>query len=69
MSATATVVFYGLWAFDRAHNSVSWFAASMIPITIAVLRYAVDVDGGLASDLSVGRNLGFRGPKSGSARR
>lgn len=50
MSATATVVFYGLWAFDRDHNSVSWFAASMIPITIAVLRYAVDVDGGLAGE-------------------
>jgi decaprenyl-phosphate phosphoribosyltransferase len=50
MSATAVVVFYGLWAFERDGHSGSWFAFSMIPITIAVLRYAVDVDGGLAGE-------------------
>ncbi|BBZ78474.1 hypothetical protein MANY_38110 [Mycolicibacterium anyangense] len=50
MSATAVVVFYGLWAFERDGHSGSWFAVSMIPITIAVLRYAVDVDGGMAGD-------------------
>jgi decaprenyl-phosphate phosphoribosyltransferase len=50
MSATAVVVFYGLWAFERDGHSGSWFAASMIPITIAVLRYAVDVDGGMAGE-------------------
>ncbi|MGV0743230.1 decaprenyl-phosphate phosphoribosyltransferase [Mycolicibacterium sp. XJ870] len=50
MSATAVVVFYGLWAFERDGQSGSWFAVSMIPITLAVLRYAVDVDGGLAGE-------------------
>jgi decaprenyl-phosphate phosphoribosyltransferase len=50
MSATAVVVFYGLWAFARDAHSGSWFAVSMIPITIAVLRYAVDVDGGMAGE-------------------
>jgi decaprenyl-phosphate phosphoribosyltransferase len=50
MSATAVVVFYGLWAFERDRHSGSWFAVSMIPITIAVLRYAVDVDGGMAGE-------------------
>ncbi|MUL77008.1 decaprenyl-phosphate phosphoribosyltransferase [Mycolicibacterium sp. CBMA 226] len=50
MSATAVVVFYGLWAFERDGHSGSWFAVSMIPITIAVLRYAVDVDGGMAGE-------------------
>jgi decaprenyl-phosphate phosphoribosyltransferase len=50
MSATAVVVFYGLWAFARDAHSGSWFAVSMIPITIAVLRYAVNVDGGMAGE-------------------
>ncbi|KHO26592.1 phosphoribose diphosphate:decaprenyl-phosphate phosphoribosyltransferase [Mycolicibacterium setense] len=50
MSATAVVVCYGLWAFERDGHSASWFAVSMVPITIAILRYAVDVDGGLAGE-------------------
>ena len=50
MSATAFVVCYGLWAFERDRYSGSWFAVSMVPLTIAVLRYAVDVDGGLAGE-------------------
>lgn len=50
MSATAVVVFYGLWAFERDGHSGSWFAVSMVPITVAVLRYAVDVDGGMAGE-------------------
>ena len=44
------VLCYGLWAFERDGNSGSWFAVSMIPFTIAILRYAVDVDGGLAGE-------------------
>ncbi|MGF2946909.1 decaprenyl-phosphate phosphoribosyltransferase, partial [Mycobacterium sp. Lab-001] len=50
MSATAVVVCYGLWAFERDHHAGSWFAVSMVPFTIAILRYAVDVDGGLAGE-------------------
>ncbi|HUO37844.1 MAG TPA: decaprenyl-phosphate phosphoribosyltransferase [Mycobacterium sp.] len=50
MSATALVVCYGLFAFERDRGSVSWFVVSMIPFTIAVLRYAVDVDGGMAGE-------------------
>lgn len=50
MSATAVIVFYGLWAFERDGHSGSWFAVSMVPVTIAVLRYAVDVDGGMAGE-------------------
>jgi len=50
MSATAVVVCYGLWAFERDRHSGSWFAISMVPFTIAILRYAVDVDGGLAGE-------------------
>lgn len=50
LSATAVVLCYGLWAFERDGYSGSWFAVSMIPLTIAILRYAVDVDGGLAGE-------------------
>jgi decaprenyl-phosphate phosphoribosyltransferase len=50
LSATAVVVCYGLWAFDREHGQVGWFVASMVPFTVAILRYAVDVDGGLAGE-------------------
>ncbi len=51
LAATAVVVFYGLWAFqsDQIHGG-SWFAVSMIPFTVAILRYAVDVDGGQAGE-------------------
>lgn len=50
LSATAVVVCYGLWAFERDHHSGSWYAVTMVPFTIAILRYAVDVDGGLAGE-------------------
>jgi decaprenyl-phosphate phosphoribosyltransferase len=51
LSATAVVVCYGLWAFERDRiTDGSWFAISMIPFTIAILRYAVDVDGGMAGE-------------------
>lgn len=50
VSATAMVVCYSLFAFERDHGAGSWFAVSIIPITIGVLRYAVDVDGGMAGE-------------------
>ncbi len=51
LSATAVVVCYGLWAFERdGTGGGSWFVVSMIPFTVAILRYAVDVDGGMAGE-------------------
>jgi decaprenyl-phosphate phosphoribosyltransferase len=50
LSATAMVVCYSLWAFERDGANASWYAVTIIPITIAMLRYAVDVDGGLAGE-------------------
>lgn len=50
LSATAVVVWYGLWAFERDHGKAGWFVVSMVPWTIAILRYAVDVDGGVAGE-------------------
>ncbi|MEO8814458.1 MAG: decaprenyl-phosphate phosphoribosyltransferase [Mycobacterium sp.] len=49
-SATAMLVCYSLFAFERDHGSGSWYAVSIIPITIGILRYAVDVDGGIAGE-------------------
>src|SRR5690625_1533540 len=49
LSATAVVLCYGLWAFEQdAMHGGAWYAISMIPFVIAILRYAVDVDGGVA---------------------
>ncbi|MBX7448597.1 decaprenyl-phosphate phosphoribosyltransferase [Mycolicibacterium sp. 3033] len=50
VAATAMVVCYSLWAFERDGTNASWYAITIIPITIAILRYAVDVDGGLAGE-------------------
>lgn len=51
LSATALVLCYGLWAFERDDTGgTSWFVVSMIPFVIAILRYAVDVDGGMAGE-------------------
>ncbi|HOW93245.1 decaprenyl-phosphate phosphoribosyltransferase [Mycolicibacterium fallax] len=50
LAATAVVLCYGLWAFERDGSTGSWYAVSMIPFTIAILRYAVDVDGGEAGE-------------------
>ncbi len=50
LAGTAVVLCYGLWAFERDGNEGSWFAVSMIPFTIAILRYAVDIDGGIAGE-------------------
>jgi decaprenyl-phosphate phosphoribosyltransferase len=50
LSATAMVVCYSLWAFERDGANASWYAITIVPITIAMLRYAVDVDGGLAGE-------------------
>jgi len=50
LSAGAMVLCYALWAFERDGTNASWYAVTIIPITIAVLRYAVDVDGGLAGE-------------------
>ncbi len=50
LSATAVVLCYGLWAFDGTQGDNVFYAISMVPFTIAILRYAVDVDGGQAGE-------------------
>jgi decaprenyl-phosphate phosphoribosyltransferase len=55
LSATIVIMAYGLWAFGigvtatpgRLPSSPStWAIVSIVPFVVAVLRYAVDVDGG-----------------------
>jgi decaprenyl-phosphate phosphoribosyltransferase len=52
-SAAIMITAYALWAFEirqrLAHNSV-WAVISIVPFVVAVLRYAVDVDGGNAGE-------------------
>jgi decaprenyl-phosphate phosphoribosyltransferase len=50
-SAAVVIMTYGLWAFEirEDHNQI-WSSVSMIPFVVAILRYAVDVDGGNAGE-------------------
>jgi len=52
MSSAILIMSYCLWAFElRAGTEGSvWPVISMIPFVVAVLRYAVDVDGGNAGE-------------------
>ena len=50
LAATAVVLCYALWAVDSPRQDNVWYAISIVPFTIAILRYAVDVDGGEAGE-------------------
>jgi decaprenyl-phosphate phosphoribosyltransferase len=52
LAATSMVLCYSLWAFDSAHPAKAevWYAVSIVPILLAVLRYAVHVDGADAGE-------------------
>jgi decaprenyl-phosphate phosphoribosyltransferase len=50
-AAGATVISYSLWAFEQAPDSgVPWHTISIAPFLMGLLRYAVDVDAGTASE-------------------
>ncbi|MEV4311314.1 decaprenyl-phosphate phosphoribosyltransferase [Actinocrispum sp. NPDC049592] len=50
-SAAVLIMSYALWAFEiRVGHHPVWSAVSIIPFVVAVLRYAVDVDGGTAGE-------------------
>jgi decaprenyl-phosphate phosphoribosyltransferase len=50
MAAAAVVLSYALWAFERDGHSGVWFEISIVPFAIAILRYAVLVDSGVAGE-------------------
>lgn len=47
-AAGASITFYALWAFENRVDGLPWAALSVAPFTLGLLRYAVDVDRGLA---------------------
>lgn len=51
-AAAILIMSYALWAFDLRRGAAGsvWPVISMVPFVIAVLRYAVDVDGGTAGE-------------------
>lgn len=50
MAATAVVLSYALWGFDMSQqhpgHAAVWYQVSMVPFTVAIMRYAADVDRG-----------------------
>lgn len=50
LAATAVVMSYSLWGFQLSNDADGpasvWYQISMVPFTIAILRYAADVDRG-----------------------
>ena len=50
VSTGVVMVAYCLWAFEKAaeqhHTSVPWFQLSIVPFSLAILRYALLVDQG-----------------------
>ncbi|WJY90650.1 decaprenyl-phosphate phosphoribosyltransferase [Corynebacterium confusum] len=50
LAATAVVMSYTLWGFELSSQADGvagiWYQVSMVPFTIAILRYAADVDRG-----------------------
>lgn len=51
-SAAIVIMAYCLWAFEirQETDGTVWAVVSMVPFVVAILRYAVDVDGGNAGE-------------------
>lgn len=52
-SCTAVIMSYSLWAFDQRGQGpwgVAWTAISIAPFTLALLRYAMEIDAGKAGE-------------------
>ncbi|MRK02105.1 decaprenyl-phosphate phosphoribosyltransferase [Aeromicrobium sp. S22] len=51
LAAAVTITAYSLWAFEiSSHAEINWQAISIAPFVVGLLRYAVDVDRGLAGE-------------------
>jgi len=51
LAAAVTITAYSLWAFEiRTNSHVNWQAISIAPFVMGLLRYAVDIDRGLAGE-------------------
>ena len=52
-AAAILITTYALWAFEihqRTDSHSLWTMISIVPFVVAVLRYAVDIDGGVAGE-------------------
>lgn len=51
LAAAVTVTAYSLWAFEiSSGDAINWQAISIAPFVMGLLRYAVDIDRGLAGE-------------------
>lgn len=51
LAASVTVTAYSLWAFEiRGDSEISWQPISIAPFVLGLMRYAVDIDRGLAGE-------------------
>ena len=51
LSATVVVLAYALWSFDVSHRAGSFVSVlSVVPFTLAILRFGIDVDAGTAEE-------------------
>jgi decaprenyl-phosphate phosphoribosyltransferase len=51
LAATVVVLTYSLWAFEVGQDHGSpWTKISLVPFTLAILRFAIDVDAGTAEE-------------------
>ncbi len=51
LAAAVTITAYSLWAFEiKNETGVDWQAISIAPFVMGLLRYAVDIDRGLAGE-------------------
>lgn len=48
LAAAVTITFYALWAYESVNARTPWAVISVAPFTMALLRYAVDIDRGMA---------------------
>ena len=51
LAATVVVLTYALWTFEVGNDHSSpWPTISLVPFTLAILRFAIDVDAGTAEE-------------------
>ena len=51
LAATVVVLTYSLWAFEVGQgHGTPWAKISLVPFTLAILRFAIDVDAGTAEE-------------------
>lgn len=53
ISCSIVIMSYSLWTFEHRHHEpwgIAWTTISIVPFTLALLRYAMDIDAGNAGE-------------------